>query len=389
MAEGATFVLPEKLYSAQGVEFLGFNEATSKIIFENWNSRPAPASNPDDLIDYVCGHVSQLNSITYTSLASDEERLQMLGATEHLKRPITGPEFTMIYKTETLLFWLIDTVRTNWNTLENLLVRFERGATARVHKGRRKRAQLRDTFGMEAEHSLQSNTSGTTATFTGEPEDCKVPKAHVAIQADAPLLEDHLVLYMGKAIHQSTDPTELLIGEDGILNMRALRTYPGGDFHFDNSAWYWTPERETAERYRQYAARRCPASSTCIIRIQVPSAVFAALKQEQLWYSRDWKEYVWHCKKELEPPARFDKYVQADVIQGHIATGLWESSTGQGQEHETLAEINKHCVLTPGNNRARQVVFTKRCIAERVAKEVRGKVHVELHPEARSYGTLT
>lgn len=55
-----------------------------------------------------------------------------------------------------------------------------------------------------------------------------------------------------------------IIESDGTVNLSTLRTRPGGGFNWNFNAYYWTPEKETAEEYRLFAARRCPAADTCI-----------------------------------------------------------------------------------------------------------------------------
>ena len=39
---------------------------------------------------------------------------------------------------------------------------------------------------------------------------------------------------------------------------------------------------------------------------------------QDMWYSRDWKEFVWYCRKKREPPERYDDCSTADMIRGHI-----------------------------------------------------------------------
>jgi hypothetical protein len=45
---------------------------------------------------------------------------------------------------------------------------------------------------------------------------------------------------------------------------------PDEGFIWNSSAHYWSPEKETAEDYREYMAGRCPTADTCIIHVQIP-----------------------------------------------------------------------------------------------------------------------
>jgi hypothetical protein len=121
-----------------------------------------------------------------------------------------------------------------------------------------------------------------------------LPQSHVSIGTSSPILDDHEVYYKAKAVDEMGE--QPFITSDGSIDMRAIRTYPGGDFNHKYNAWYWTPELETAHQYKGYAEKRMPAGEQWIIRIQVPKEFTRQLKKEELWYSRDWKEYIWYCK---------------------------------------------------------------------------------------------
>ncbi|KAF7133724.1 hypothetical protein CNMCM5793_005078 [Aspergillus hiratsukae] len=93
----------------------------------------------------------------------------------------------------------------------------------------------------------------------------------------------------------------------GTLSPRwGLCRHPGGDFNWGSIAHYWTvwtPQKETAAEYRQWATRRSPNADTCIIQIQIPQSFMQSLRIQDLWYSPNWKEYVWTWRK-MERPKR-------------------------------------------------------------------------------------
>lgn len=49
-----------------------------------------------------------------------------------------------------------------------------------------------------------------------------------------------------------------IINNDGNVKLSTRVTHAGGDFNWSFDAHYWTPGKEKAEKYRKYAARRCP-----------------------------------------------------------------------------------------------------------------------------------
>ncbi|GIK03562.1 hypothetical protein Aspvir_007634 [Aspergillus viridinutans] len=75
--------------------------------------------------------------------------------------------------------------------------------------------------------------------------------------------------------------------DDGSIDMTSLSTPAGGDFNSSFNAHYWTPQKDTAERYREWAARRSPDSETCLIQIQVSNAFIERLRSAGIWFSAD------------------------------------------------------------------------------------------------------
>ncbi|KAJ9491014.1 hypothetical protein VN97_g2255 [Penicillium thymicola] len=128
-----------------------------------------------------------------------------------------------------------------------------------------------------------------------------------------------------RGIHVELSQPGDIIESDGTVNLSTLRTRPGGDFNWNFNAYHWTPEKETAEEYRLFAARRCPAADTCIVHIQVPQSFVNSLRCEDLWYSPSWKEYIWTSRREQMPDPKFDylwKLGQADIVRGPICSAI-------------------------------------------------------------------
>lgn len=111
-----------------------------------------------------------------------------------------------------------------------------------------------------------------------------------------------------------------------------------------------------------------------------------SLRQQDLWYSKNWKEYVWYSKKKTRPPAKYDSYWNdkgAELIKGHICTGVQDSVTRIKKE-EVQTKMSEENILTTGSGKATQWVFMHNYRSlndntiERLEQEVRGKIHVEI-----------
>ena len=362
------FDVPTAAESAEAMEFIGFTPQRAGEIFQHYLDRYDPENCPDSLIDFGCGHAEMRPK--YRDL-TPREALTRIGLNTKSQDALLDPNFSHIFWTEPLDFWVEDTLRTNHNTLERLLKRMKNQA----HRGGRK-AEPTMT---ETVPAIQS--SQVTATVNMTCEYFGLPASHIALDSEGPLLPDHLALYQGRA---ACDPlNNTWIRQDGSLRMEAVGTRPGGDFNYRYEASYWTPQKDVAEEYRKYAARRSPLSQTWLVRIQIPRSFISSLRRAELLYSRDWKEYVWYCKTQRDlPPAKYNHLWRpggVDVMQGHICTGLTKEIY-RIEEGEVQTRITSDHVMQSSSTggKAIQYVFRNPDIADRLGEVIRGKIHIEI-----------
>lgn len=297
---------PDKQESAAALEYIGLQPATAKEIFDRWQSRPDPDQNPDELLDYVYGHISRLKQTSWQGY-SDAEALQKLGVAPWLRSVLLDPRFKDIYETETLRFWLNETFRGNYRSIATIQEQLKAYVKDRKNKKKKqKRASIKDAFqsppGKGSSSSEPTALAQHVATMSLASDSGHLPQTHISIGAAEPILPDHKIFYKAKAVNEMSE-NHMFIAEDGSINMRAISSYRGGDFNPVDHAWYWTPEYETAVKYRDWAVHRVRSGEVVIIRIQVPGSFLQTLRQEELWFSASWKEYIWACKKQLPPKA--------------------------------------------------------------------------------------
>ena len=383
----STLDLPMFVISSASLEFIGFTSDAAMEIYTRWISRPDPANNPDDLIDYVYGQTSRLKQEPYRDYPPNEA-MTRIGLASWLQDAITDPRHSAVYRTQTLHFWVNDTLRINYLTLQLLQSRLKYYAIQSMAKRERpKRGKLEGAIEPAAATSSEpavASLSDTnvphprTATLNMKSKAYNLPKIWVAVQSSGPVLAEHVVLYKAKAAAEMGEPQ--WIEDDGCINMGAMATYPGGDFNHRGSAWYWTPEPETAEQYRAYAERRCPWSDTWLIRIQVPRSFIDGLRLEELWYSYNWKEYIWHCRNQMQPPPQYDTYWKsggADIVKGHILSSA-SSQVTRIKKEQVQSSITEAFVTMNSSRKAIQWAFMQAESAERLGREIRGKIHIDI-----------
>ncbi|KAK7517933.1 hypothetical protein IWZ03DRAFT_377486 [Phyllosticta citriasiana] len=393
-------VVPEKLESAEALEFIGLEPDTASEIFNRWDSRPDPKYNPNSLLDLVYGHTCQLRRNSWNNY-SDEEACDRLGIAPWLKEAILNPRYSGIYLTKELKHWLDKSMRTNYNALARILSQLKTHATVRGQgKKKQKRASLGEVFpgapGAASSSATMTELSQGVASMSTASVTSHFPQAHVFIRDARPTLPDHDVFYKAKAVEELSTDTAFITAS-GKVDMDVIQSYPGGDFNPRYVAWYFTAEKETAYEYKAYAELRCPYGEVWIISIQVPKSFTATLRKEELWYSYDWKAYVWHCKKRHKAdamPERYHKFwmpgpKRTDLMIGHVCKGV-SCTVARIAEDKVQTEMTEDNVIMIGPNKdtkASQWVLMHEEVAERLAEVIRGKIHVEVHvgrrPEAK------
>jgi hypothetical protein len=375
--------LPETVLSAATLEFIGFTPQTATLIFERFTSRPDPAINPDSLLDYAYGHILRLSTSPFQEY-SPGHAMTLLGLSQDFQDRITDPEFADMLGTDTLLFWIQDTLRIGFLTVEQLQRRLKVHASRKLAKKKAERISAQNLLPLETTPS----DSGPVLTATRNilTNDPNLPMTLVSVQEAGQVLPGHIVLY--RAITSPEIADRPWIQDDGSLDMSVVASSAGRDFNHLGPAWYWTPEPETAEKYRAWAERRVVSADTWVIRIQVPTMFITSLRQRQLWFSIDWKFYVWHCKKRSRPPPKFDTFWQyggADLIKGHICTGH-ETTITRIKKEDVQTKMSEDNVLMISSGKATQWVFMQEASVERLGLEIQGKIHIEITASAVAQG---
>lgn len=211
-------------------------------------------------------------------------------------------------------------------------------------------------------------------------QDFDLPSAHVSLSdGDATSRPDHVVLYTAQAYRDIRSESELIQTDGRIDLLRLLENWPGGNFSGSFLAHYWTPDKETAGRQREWAARRCPNSDTCMIRIELSNAFLNSLSSAELRYSLQWKEVVWGSRRHR----RLDDYEDIDLIKGHICTGLNGPIIQIGPADVWTSITRDHLLQCASTGRpAIQWMFRGDKTVERLQDEIRGKMHIDIFAPA-------
>jgi hypothetical protein len=209
------------------------------------------------------------------------EKIRRLGIRQEIIAAILDQRFSWVFGTQTLGYWVEDTLKVNYATLLRL-----------------KRLQDR-----EEEGSMDKKLWEHCEVIDHPPEE----------------LDDYTILYKAMASTSSLDSHPLFM-DDGTLNISTLSSPRGGDFNGQDSAVYLTPQRQTAELYRRYISLRCPYSSTYLVCLSIPNIFLSSLRMEEVYFSETWKELIWCCRRKQPVPEHLQHLGKADVVKGYICT---------------------------------------------------------------------
>ncbi|CAN8098057.1 unnamed protein product [Discula destructiva] len=385
------FELPMDQESVAALTFMGFTQTTAQEIYQRWATRPDPEQYPYSFLEHAVGQFEHRNQ----GDLSHADFMTKIGLNKEFQDAIMDPRFASIFGTETLKFWIKDTLTSRYHTIAYLQRRCRnmalRGGGGNGHQKKKSRPSLPTDLsvfdrGQAGPSNVPAQDPAESMSMSAMAKDLKFPEANVRIEAPAAALGDHYVFYKGRAAQ--TDEDRPFIGADGSLDLTSIDTPAGGDFNARKLASYWTPEEATAELYRGYAERRDSHAETWIISIQVPKGFVGTLRKTSLWYSADWKEYVWLCRRKSPLiPSKFDNLSDAQVIEGHVCSKLPQIIARIKPEKVQTTISEDFCLFYEGANgqmaKCTQWVFLGDETMVQLSKLVRGKVHIDVHASAR------
>jgi hypothetical protein len=113
--------------SAEALEYIGFTQETADEIWSNFQQ--LPPDSPDDLLSYIQGHIEGCD----TNGLSDRDALTKMGLSTDFKDRLLDPNFSSLFFTEKLKFWVTDFLQGAFLTIGELLERSASWAGRSLH----------------------------------------------------------------------------------------------------------------------------------------------------------------------------------------------------------------------------------------------------------------
>jgi hypothetical protein len=312
----------------------------------------SPEDIPWDLFDFALAVIEDPQIEDAESSQDDWFAcMTRMGLDEDFQRVIMLEEFADLRYTATCKFWVQDTIAMRWRFLENLkYVLRERHIQLQKSSTRPSLAPRTDS-GPQSRKRLSIGGAPTIGqgglVSSLDSETQEGPSSVVAVAPQAPLHRDNHVMLWRAAdfIKHRAFYNE----ETGKLNLNAISTCPG-DFSGDVRLAYFTPQRETADRYATWYKHKAQQSGITIAQISVPNRFVESLKVKYLWFGRnsegnpsnEWKDLIWNSRRGDRLPKSLRHLSAEDLLIGHIASGKHCKFT----QMESASEIKEGDVLT-------------------------------------------
>ncbi|RMD44710.1 hypothetical protein DV735_g444, partial [Chaetothyriales sp. CBS 134920] len=352
-----SFELPVDPVSVEAMEFTGFTTPVATEIYEEYLSLQGRSTRHSCILDCAYDRFMRLGHRDI----SPSEAMELVGLNAATQAALLDPHFSKILWKHDMRHWISNTLMHQYTCLEYIQRLLKDHAHALGPDSAQENQQAVMDDPLRTVHSLSAS------------------QVTVVSDGGSDTLPGHTTLYTTHTIASMSNDGAWM-DEDGTLIIRRLLT-AGADFNYPHPGLYLTESRQVAEEYRAWTARRSPWSETMLIRIQVPDSFLSSLTTHELWYSADWKKYVWACKNSRYDHllGKFDHLMSADLIRGHSFTGIDRSiKQHPWEEIDVHAHITEDNVMrVPGDTEEKAIQWA--FLSNRIwtlPQSIRGKVHV-------------
>ncbi|KAI9711142.1 MAG: hypothetical protein M1812_007246 [Candelaria pacifica] len=314
--------VPVTLRSVESYEFLGFTTETAQSLWVRY-LKYSPEQD-SSFFDYAASHIWAPGREDVTSDQDNWRGLMVaLGINERLQSAIMLPGFDDVRFTASCKYWLMNAMKAQWQALENLDLEMRMEAARRQH------------------------------VKTGRPKAGSISSPPSLVDAPA-AIERHQMLWRGS---DHLNNLNMYNSETCEINLDAIHAAPG-DFSGANPIAYFSPHRETADRYCRYIKHAAHIAKVSIVQIAVPYSLMDGLSVEYLrspappkynketntWLyppTCDWQRVIWWCRRGRNLPKELWWVTTKDVLIG-------ETSHGKNCKYDTMEkpeEIDHRQVL--------------------------------------------
>lgn len=329
--------------------FMGFNDATASRLWDMHLRGSKDKEMHQGFFSMAEMWLEDWFPETVKDVQDDDDEewyacLARLGVREDLQRLIMLPEYSDVRLTSSCKGWVREIMTENFKSLDLL--------EEQVRAGDRLRRALREQPTDRKPGGSYTTASGTGVPTAGPPSSsishpsssssssARGSAAHippgssekssgeqatpaVADTTSGPrVLPGHTMLWRGGS---RTSAKEFFNPDTGDVFMLKVYNSKPADFSSRPRA-YWTPQKETADKFAGYCKQIYALDQIAIIQLAVPSDWVESLQKAYLWNhsgpSGDiWRELVFSSRRQLKLPKEIHYIGSTPLLIGDIASG--------------------------------------------------------------------
>ncbi|KAF2679125.1 hypothetical protein K458DRAFT_480530 [Lentithecium fluviatile CBS 122367] len=273
--------VPTHCNSAQTFEFIGFTSTQAQQLFEEKQRKETTTNSKLDItkcaIDWIwetCNAVEDCETLW-------EDTMRAAGIKLEIREALLRPQHQSIRKIQPLAAWLEELIETYYGALVGL------------------NADILAHLGPEPKDVQPTLRGG------GGEEDCTVPQTPGG----------HLAMFKSIEHRRSKG----CIAKDGGLDLARLESSGSTDFK-RRGGLYFTHQIWVAKHYSALITDACPVAKRRTVELHVPLEHFKAAKVWELSFGADWRNLVYHSRRDEKFPRELSKKVaEYGIISGPIA----------------------------------------------------------------------
>jgi hypothetical protein len=282
----ATIEIPDRLNSAETLEFCGFESSLAADVYSAWaryqgNARDGDINFGEDIIIearyYIHKKEDQHNA--WGAEQNWHEALTGLGCSSSMRMRIMDDAFEQVRLTDSAAAWFLDTVEIAW--------RFLAGLDRTI-----KKKQRRNDDRMDSPDPLIPPSKATKPSLkTVINQSSSSSSSRIATEVDVPnSIEGKQMLFKGGDMNRLLS----IFKDDGTLNLVGIASTPPTDFHpFHPGLLYFSKQKEVAYKYAGFALARVPPAEGAIMQVAIPSSLLSSAREV---FGSEWRDMVWHSR---------------------------------------------------------------------------------------------
>lgn len=358
------FEVPASLRSVESYVFMGYTEETARVIWQQYlKGSTILTEDPECPLEFgflecALRHVEDALAENASSVSDDWEAcMTSLGINETLKKAILTQEFTDIRYTATCKFWIAEALELSYDALRCLDDRLRMKMATDQHQKKFPRThpatQPPSPISPISPRPKPATPRSHQPTPPSQPQYLPTPRLTVPrsrkpiqvsqSQQNAPTEDSMKETNPPRLAAETLPPTKIpghtMLWRAGSkvkahlfydkatqeIDLNKISCIPG-DFSATNKVVYWTPQKETAERYARWYKVLTPIAELCFIQAAVPEVFTLPLRTTYLWTGErenptdEWRNLIWHSRRGKDPPTELEHLANTQLLIGHLAS---------------------------------------------------------------------